>query len=183
MAIFYDRARLLLRDSGTFWLSETPEVPGSISWAAGNVRMVTWALFTDLRTGRPFYAVNTHLDNRSENARRHAAQLLAARLAAFAPLPIVLTGDFNTPAHSGSHVYHLLVDQHGLRDTWTTAARRGPAYATIHNYQPLVPDGERDDWILTTPDVTALATLMNTHRNGTQFPSDHLPVQARLRLP
>ena len=183
MAIFYDRARLLPRDSGTFWLSETPEIPGSISWAAGNVRMVTWALFTDLRTGRPFYAVNTHLDNRSEDARRHAAQLLATRLAAFAPLPVVLTGDFNTPAHSGSHVYHLLVDQRGLRDTWTTAPRRGPAYATIHNYQPPVPGGERDDWILTTPDVTALATLMNTHRHGTQFPSDHLPVQARLRLP
>ena len=60
---------------------------------------------------------------------------------------------------------------------------RGPAYATIHNYQPLVPDGERADWILTTPDVTALAALVNTYRLDGQYPSDHLPVEVRLRLP
>jgi endonuclease/exonuclease/phosphatase family metal-dependent hydrolase len=95
----------------------------------------------------------------------------------------VVTGDFNTPAQPSSQVYHLLVDRAGLRDTWTAAPRRSPGYATIHNYQPLVPDGRRDDWILTTPDVTTLAALMNTHRQGTQYPSDHLPVQVRLRLP
>jgi endonuclease/exonuclease/phosphatase family metal-dependent hydrolase len=183
MAIFYAKARLAPQQSGNFWLSETPEVPGSISWAANHTRMVTWALFADLTTGRRFYAVNTHLDNVSENARRHAAQLIRERLAGFEPLPVVLTGDFNTPARSSSRVYHLLVDEAGFRDTWTAAARRGPAYATIHNYGPLIPGGERDDWILTTPGVTALATLMNTYRLGTQHPSDHLPVQARLRLP
>jgi endonuclease/exonuclease/phosphatase family metal-dependent hydrolase len=140
-------------------------------------------LFTDLRTGRSFYAVNTHLDNRSENARRHAARLIRERIAAFDPLPIVLTGDFNTPAQPASPVYHLLVDQAGFRDTWTTAPRRGPSYGTIHNYQPLVSDGERDDWILTTPGVTVLGALMNTYRGGAQYPSDHLPVQVRIRLP
>jgi len=183
MAIFYDKARLFAQKSGNFWLSDTPDTPNSISWGSAHMRMVTWVLFADLETGRHFYAVNTHLDNRSENARRHAAQLIRDRLAAFDPLPIVLTGDFNTPAQPSSQVYHLLVDQAGFRDTWTTAPRRGPAYATIHNYQALVPHGERDDWILTTPDVTTSATLMNTYRRGTQYPSDHLPVQARLRLP
>jgi endonuclease/exonuclease/phosphatase family metal-dependent hydrolase len=144
---------------------------------------VTWVLFADLETGRAFYAVNTHLDNKSENARRHAAQLITQRLATFEPLPIVLTGDFNSPAQSSGQVYHTLVDQYGFRDSWTTAPLRGPAYATIHNYQPLVPNGERADWILTTPGVTVLASLMNTYRRGTQYPSDHLPVQARLHLP
>jgi hypothetical protein len=37
--------------------------------------------------------------------------------------------------------------------------------------------------VLTTPGVTALASLINTYRSGTQYPSDHLPVQVRLRLP
>jgi endonuclease/exonuclease/phosphatase family metal-dependent hydrolase len=183
MAIFFDRARLSPQRSGNFWLSDTPEVPGSFSWTSGHARMVTWALFADLATGRHFYAVNTHLDNSSENARRLAAALIRERLAAFTPLPIVLTGDFNTPARPSSHVYHLLVDQVGLHDSWTTAARRGSEYATIHNYRPLVPGGRRDDWILTTPGVTTLAALMNTYRHGTQYPSDHLPVQVRLRLP
>ena len=183
MAIFFDKARLLPRKSGSFWLSATPEVPGSISWGSRHVRMVTWALFDDLATGRRFYAVNTHLDNASENARRLAAQLIRERLAAFDPLPIVLTGDFNTPAQASSQVYHLLVDQAGFRDTWATAPRHGPSYATIHNYQPLMAAGARVDWILATPGSIALAALMNTYRQGSQYPSDHLPVQVRLRLP
>ena len=183
MAIFFDRTRLAPQKAGNFWLSETPSVPGSISWGSNSIRMVTWVLFADRKTGRRFYAVNTHLDNRSENARRHGAALLAQRLAAFDRLPIVLTGDFNSPAQSSSQVYHLLVDQTGLRDTWITAPRRGPAYATIHNFQALVPNGIRADWILTTPGVTPLAALMNTFRGGSQYPSDHLPVQVRLRLP
>jgi endonuclease/exonuclease/phosphatase family metal-dependent hydrolase len=183
MAIFFDRTRLAPVRSGNFWLSTTPETPGSISWTIGHARMVTWALFTDLATGRQFYAVNTHLDNRSEDARRRGAQLIKDRLAAFhPPLPIVLTGDFNTPAWPGHPVYDLLTGPAGLRDTWTAAPRRGPVYATIHNYQPLVPGGERDDWILTTPGVTTVAVMMNTYRLGTQYPSDHLPVQARLRM-
>jgi endonuclease/exonuclease/phosphatase family metal-dependent hydrolase len=182
MAIFFDRTRLAPVRSGNFWLSATPEVPGSISWTVGHARMVTWALFADRRTGRRFYAVNTHLDNRSEDARRRGAQLITQRLAAFGPSPIVLTGDFNTPARPGGQVYDLLTGPAGLRDTWTAAPRRGPAYATIHNYQPLVPGGERDDWILTTPGISTRAAMMNTYRLGAQYPSDHLPVQARLRM-
>jgi endonuclease/exonuclease/phosphatase family metal-dependent hydrolase len=182
-AIFYNMARLDPQKSGNFWLSTTPQTPGSTSWGSGNIRMLTWVLFADRQTGRHFYAVNTHLDNNSENARRQAAKLIRTKLAAFDPLPIVLTGDFNTPAQSSSQVYRLLVNQAGYHDTWTTAPRRGPSYATIHNYQPLVANGERDDWILTTPGITAEAALMNTYRRGTQYPSDHLPVQVRLRLP
>ncbi|MEU4419684.1 endonuclease/exonuclease/phosphatase family protein [Actinoplanes sp. NPDC024001] len=183
MAIFYDTARLRPRTSGNFWLSETPQVPGSISWGAYSVRMVTWALFTDLATGREFYAVNTHLDNVSEPARRNATRLIVQRLATFDRLPVVLTGDFNSPASDSSQIYRALVDRAGLRDTWTSAARRGPAYGTNHGYQSPTPDGKRIDWILTTPGVTAVGALMNTYRRGSQYPSDHLPVQARLRLP
>ena len=182
-AIFYDKARLQPEKTGNYWLSETPQVQGSTSWGASNVRMVTWVLFADRETGRHFYAVNTHLDNHSENARRHAAALIRQRLAALGSLPILLIGDFNGQAKPGNQVYQLLVGVVGLVDAWNVVPRRGPAYATIHNYQALVPNGERDDWILTTPGVTALAALMNTYRRGSQYPSDHLPVEARLRLP
>jgi endonuclease/exonuclease/phosphatase family metal-dependent hydrolase len=183
MAIFFDKRRLAPQTSGNFWLSETPSVPASVSWGTSVTRMVTWVLFADRVTGRRFYAVNTHLDNHSENARRHAAALLAQRLAALGRVPIVLTGDFNSAAEPGNQVYHLLVGRAGLRDDWLAAPRRGPEYQSIHNYQPLVPDGLRADWILTTPGITALAALMNTYRIAGQYPSDHLPVQVRLRLP
>jgi endonuclease/exonuclease/phosphatase family metal-dependent hydrolase len=180
--IFFNRTRLRPGSSGHFWLSATPDVPGSLGWGASQARMVTWVLFTDLATGRRFYAANTHLDNHSETVRRRAARLIVDRIASLGPLPIVLTGDFNSPAEPGSQVYSLLTGEAGLRDTWA-APRRGPAFATIHNYHPLIPDGERDDWILASSGIVALAALMNTYRQAGQFPSDHLPIQARLRFP
>ncbi|MEV6348213.1 endonuclease/exonuclease/phosphatase family protein [Actinoplanes sp. NPDC051851] len=183
MAIFFDTTRLSPVKSGNYWLSTTPGVPASVSWGTNFTRMVTWVLFADLRTGRHFYAVNTHLDNTSENARRHAARLIRSRLAALDDLPIILTGDFNSPAETGSQVYRTLVTEPGYQDVWDTAPSRGPEYQSIHNYQPLVRDGERDDWILATPGVLPVAVLMNTYRRGRQYPSDHLPVEARIRLP
>ena len=182
VAILFDETRLVPREHGHFWLSATPRVPGSISWGSAYVRMVTWVLFFDVATGQRFYAVNTHLDNRSEYARRQAAQLITQRLADFEPLPVVLTGDFNSPAGPDSETHRVLSENAQLRDTWIAAARRGPDFATFHNYQPLVPHGPRVDWILAGPRVTVVAALMNTYHEGGQFPSDHLPVQARLRL-
>ncbi|GAB2577471.1 endonuclease [Paractinoplanes abujensis] len=184
MAIFYRTQRLTPQASGDFWLSGTPEVPGSETWGGFAVRMVTWVRFLDRTTGKLFYAVNTHLDNASEHARRQSARLIHERLQALAPpLPIVLTGDFNTPAQPDSFVYGRLVGRAGYQDTWDAATERGTAYGTFHGYQPLVPDGPRIDWVLVTPGVTVSAALTNTFHSGRQFPSDHLPVQVRLRLP
>jgi endonuclease/exonuclease/phosphatase family metal-dependent hydrolase len=54
---------------------------------------------------------------------------------------------------------------------------------TFHAYRPLTPDGDRIDWILTSPAVTTLRASTNTFHSGGQFPSDHLPVRATVRLP
>ncbi|MBL7260012.1 endonuclease/exonuclease/phosphatase family protein [Paractinoplanes lichenicola] len=184
MAIFYRRDRLTPQTSGNFWLSDTPQVPASETWGGWSVRMVTWVRFLDRTTGKLFYAVNTHLDNASEYARQRSARLIRERLQALKPpLPIVLTGDFNSPAEPGSFVYDQLVAQAGFQDTWLTAAAHGPSYGTFHGYQPLVRDGRRIDWVLVTPGVTATAALTNAYHRNEQFPSDHLPVQVRLRLP
>jgi endonuclease/exonuclease/phosphatase family metal-dependent hydrolase len=91
-AVFYDATRLSPQRSGHFWLSDTPDVVGSNTWAARTVRMVTWVRFLDVVTGARFHAVNTHLDHVSEPARQRSAVLIGERLAAFDPrLPVVLT--------------------------------------------------------------------------------------------
>lgn len=43
--IFYKKDKLILEKWGTFWLSDTPEVKGSIGWDAVCVRITTWAKF------------------------------------------------------------------------------------------------------------------------------------------
>lgn len=182
VAVFYDTRRLAPVAHEHFWLSDTPAVRGSNSWGGSHPRMVTWVRFRDLRAaGREFVVLNTHLDNASQYARMRAAALIAERIARFDPaLPLLLTGDFNAVAH-GSAVYDALLAA-GLVDTWDTARARGAAYATFHGYRPLVPGGDRIDWILATPGVTVLREWTDVFAVDGQYPSDHLPVQASLRL-
>src|SRR6202008_3873328 len=65
-AIFFDTRRLDPVESGDFWLSDTPDVPGSRSWGNRNIRMATWVRFTDRRTGGELMVLNTPLHPNSE---------------------------------------------------------------------------------------------------------------------
>jgi endonuclease/exonuclease/phosphatase family metal-dependent hydrolase len=184
MQIFYDSRRLDPLEYDHYWLSDTPDVVGSQTWGGCCPRMVTWIRFLDRRTGGQFYAVNTHFEAFDAEARRKSAELMLQRNAEFDPaLPIVATGDFNEPAGAGHTVFDLLVTNGPLLDSWEQAELRSALFATFHGYRPLVPDGDRIDWILTSPGVETRTASINTYSLGGQFPSDHLPVQAVLRLP
>jgi endonuclease/exonuclease/phosphatase family metal-dependent hydrolase len=178
VAVYFDTRRLTPLAHGDFWLSDTPDVPGSRSWGNLITRMTTWVRFADQQTGGEFVVVNTHLDHLSERARVRGAELLRERIAAFGP-PVVLTGDFNAPA--GSAAYRTLTAD--MTDTWTTAATHtSPLYATFHGYRTPVPDGSRIDWILVSGPATVAAAGINTYSRDGQFPSDHFPVQAVMTL-
>ena len=60
-ALFYKDYEYDVLDSGTFWLSETPEQV-SVGWDASMERITTWALFEDIVTGQHFY-VYMSVDN------------------------------------------------------------------------------------------------------------------------
>ncbi|GAA3501675.1 endonuclease/exonuclease/phosphatase family protein [Streptomyces prasinosporus] len=182
MAVLYDTRRLVPLEYDHFWLSDTPDVIASNTWGNAFVRMVTRVRFRDLRAdGREFHVLNTHLDNASRYARERAAALVADRVGGLArSAPVVVTGDFNVPAH-GDPVYDTLLGA-GLVDTWDAADERGEPYGTFHGYRPPVPGGARIDWILATSGTAVHRARVNTFAVAGQFPSDHLPVQASLSL-
>jgi endonuclease/exonuclease/phosphatase family metal-dependent hydrolase len=182
VAVFFDTRRLEPLASGRFWLSDTPDVPGSKSWGNTTTRMTTWVRFHDRHTGAEFVVLNTHLDNISENARLRGAELIRDRIRAFpAGLPVILTGDFNTAAEYAPQ--HDILLGAGLTDTWTAAAqRRTPLTATWHGYGPLMPNGPRIDWILVRGAASVQAAAINTFTRDGAYASDHLPVQALLTL-
>ncbi|MGW0904731.1 endonuclease/exonuclease/phosphatase family protein [Streptomyces sp. NPDC002853] len=181
MSVFYDTRRLAPVEYDHYWLSDTPDVIGSNTWGGGSIRMVTLVRFHDLRTDTELYVLNTHLDNASQYARARAASLITERITRLDPsLPLLVTGDFNVAAHKNP-VYDTMLGA-GLVDTWDAAEERSKAYATFHGYRPLVPGGDRIDWILATPDVRVHSAAINTFSQNGQFPSDHLPVQASLTL-
>ncbi|WP_129664872.1 endonuclease/exonuclease/phosphatase family protein [Phytoactinopolyspora endophytica] len=182
-AVFYDSRRLTPRGHRHFWLSDTPGVVGSTTWGNRIPRMVTCVRFADEVTGRELMVVNTHLDHASERARVRGAELLASTVQSFDPLPVIVTGDFNAVAER-SDAYRRLLATAKLRDAWLEAKeRRTPAYSTFTGYRAPMIDGDRIDWVLTTPDVVAEAAAINPSAPGGCAPSDHLPVQALLRLP
>lgn len=179
VGVLYRHDRLRVLASGDFWLSDTPDVPGSITWQHLYPRLATWALFQRKVDGRRFYLFNTHLPYRDEDqvARLRGVSLLRERIAALpADVPVVLTGDFNIGPDNPVHA--TLVPP--LRDAWmATPERDGPA-ATFHGFRGR-PD-RRIDWILVRGlDVGRVATL-DTHEGG-RYPSDHFPVVAEVSWP
>ncbi len=96
MSIFWNKKTTKMLKWGTFWLSETPDKP-SLGWDAACMRTATWTLMKDLRTGRKYYFVNTHLDHKGKEARKNGLALIVSRIDEINPkgYPMVLTGDFN----------------------------------------------------------------------------------------
>ncbi|MBC7990549.1 MAG: endonuclease/exonuclease/phosphatase family protein [Luteimonas sp.] len=179
MGVFYRKDRLRVVESGDFWLSDTPEVPGSISWGHPYPRMVTWALFERSSDRRRFYLFNTHLPYRDEDddARERGARLIASRLALLpAGTPVIVTGDFNTAPDS--HTHALLAA--ALTDAWDSAPLRTGPQATFHDFTGK-PD-HRIDWILYRG-MRPLSVHTITSHQGGRYPSDHFPVVAEFDFP
>lgn len=179
MGIFFRRDRLRVIDLGNFWLSDTPAVPGSISWGHPYPRMVTWGLMERIADGRRFYLLNTHFAYRGEDveARREMAEAVAAFAARLpADVPVVVTGDFN--ATPDEPAYAVLTA--GLADVWTAAADRAGPAGTFHGFRGKAE--RRIDWILTRGFATWRAWTIAEPRAG-RYPSDHFPLVADLRFP
>lgn len=95
MSVVYNTETLQMLECGTWWLSETPDIP-SVGWDAKYPRTATWALLKDLRCGREFYLVNTHLDHRGVLARRYGLAMVMDLIGQMNPdTPLILMGDFN----------------------------------------------------------------------------------------
>ncbi len=183
MAVFYRKTRLEPVAFDHFWLSDTPELIGSKSWGPRLARMVTWVQFRDRQTGEQFIFVNTHLDHEVQAAREKGAQLIRDRVAAFKPnLPVLLVGDFNAAADSNK-AYLILTGDKFFTDTWTTARQRvNEGVGTMNGFKDIQKNGARIDWILSRGNVAAERTEIVTFSRNGQFPSDHCPVVATLRL-
>lgn len=184
MAVFYRKARLETLSTNHFWLSDTPEVPGSTTWGNSNRRMVTWLKFRDRSTGNEFYLWNTHFDHQIQTAREKSAELVRQRVTALeTKLPVILMGDFNAAAEANK-AYQILTSDKFFTDAWLAAPeRKGEGVGTFNNFKAAVPNGSRIDWILTRGNVAVDRAATLTFTRDGQFPSDHFPVAAWMRLP
>jgi endonuclease/exonuclease/phosphatase family metal-dependent hydrolase/lysophospholipase L1-like esterase len=183
--ILFRRSVLVRRDAGHFWLSRTPDKPGSMGWDAACTRIATWARLAPADAALcEFVVINTHLDHRGERARLESARQLRRFIDSLGDVPIILMGDFN--CGPGESPYAELCDpaktRNPLRDSLATLHPADTKVGTFHGFRGR-DDGRRIDWILASPAIEPLAaTIDRTQRDG-RYPSDHFAVTATLRLP
>ena len=178
--IFYRFAELSPIESGTFWLSPTPDTPSTTE--PRRDRIVTWARFHHRGTGRQLYAYNTHFSPRAGPAHLEASRIIKERIHKLpAGSAVVLLGDFNSSAEE-SPVWSDLTGEL-LRDAWTHAeTRRGPP-ATMGGFgPPRVGDKERIDWILVGGPIDVRSAETILFNEAGRYPSDHFPVAARVEI-
>ena len=178
---FFRKDRFTLLDSGTFWLSETPEVVGSLGWDGACERIATWVVLRD-RDGRELFFIDTHLDHVGQVARDEGVSLLMKRIETLSGgRPVILTGDFNSEPGS-SVVAHVQKDG-VLRDAKAIAAQRSGTDWSFSDFGQ-IPEAERPllDYIFVSGDIEAVRyeVLPDTFDGG--YVSDHAPVMAVVKI-
>ncbi|HWB54112.1 MAG TPA: endonuclease/exonuclease/phosphatase family protein [Tepidisphaeraceae bacterium] len=184
--IVYRKSRFELLDSGNFWLSKTPTVPGSKSWDAGLTRICSWVLLRDRQTRKEFLYANTHYDNSGAIARENSSRIIMKKLPKLAKgNPIILTGDFNTTEDDPPYktiMHPTEPDMAHFIDSYREVHPvRSPNEASYNAFQGRL-KGSRIDFILHTPEFKAIsATIDRTKSPEGRTPSDHYPVTAVLQ--
>ena len=98
MGILYNKSTVKKLDGGTFWLSETPNIP-SKGFGANYKRNATWGLFEHKPSGIKFYYINTHLDHQVAEAQIEGMNLISKHFDEYREShPVFLTGDLNIKA-------------------------------------------------------------------------------------
>jgi endonuclease/exonuclease/phosphatase family metal-dependent hydrolase len=182
--LFINRQKFNILASGTFWLSQTPQVPGSRGWDAACNRVVTWVLADEKQSGKKIWIANTHFDHLGEKARFNSAKLVLKMADSLSGgNPIIVMGDFN--AEPESEPYRALTDVSDPLHL-TDAANNcplviGPPY-TFTGFKTGEEVKEHIDYFFLKGDVSAMMIKTDCTHSGTYYYSDHLPVSVILLM-
>ncbi len=200
--VFYKKERFTLLDSGTFWLSETPEKV-SKGWDAKCRRVCSWGYFKDKVSRKKFWFFNLHMDHIGIVARRESAKLVVARIAEMCGknASVVLTGDFNVA--QDNEIYGIFADCGFLKDSYEVAEFRFAPTGTFNSFKPQNFTTRRIDhiWVSDNARVDRYGVLtyhfwdkesgensrlndapkeIKAEKRTVRLPSDHYPVNVFL---
>lgn len=176
-----DRFEADAADQGTFWLSDTPQTPGSKTWGNEIPRTTTWLRLTDRATQRGFYVFNTHWDHRHQGSRENSARLMVQRIRdrKRPDEPVILLGDFNAIENNPA-VAHL-VSEAGLTDTFQALHAAEKNRRTLHFWSDTREGILKVDHILVSRGAEVISAAIRDRDKP--MVSDHFPVTARVVFP
>lgn len=173
----YKRSVFTLLDSGTFWVSETPDVP-SASFDEKYNRSLTWGLFKVNKTGKRFFYLNTHL-GLTWKSQKEGIDMIVGKMQEMNPegFPLIFSGDLNTDISSKAFdsLKHFMLNSRDIAPVTDDI----PTYNAWGNKNK-----ERIiDFIWITPDIKCLEYRADTTPyGGHEFISDHYPISVKLTL-
>lgn len=175
----YKKSILTLLDSGTFWLSETPDQP-SRSFDEKYVRSATWGLFRINRYGKTFFYVNTHM-GLTYQSQVQGFRVILEHIARLNPKgsPTIITGDFNVPINHDAFAKARETMNNALDIAHRKVNAEVPTYNAWGNErkQAII------DHILLSKDIECLVYVTdNKSYDGHTFISDHFPITAELKF-
>lgn len=182
-AVFVDTRVATVEDTGTFWLSPTPDVPGSKMPNENLPRIATWVRMQV--NGTPLLYMNTHLTYVEEGIPAQMAVLTERLEKLIDPtIETIITGDFNIGRHREPMDS---LRELGFEEAWTLdQAATGPIFTTpvwdLWDDEKIeaVLDENCIDWICIRPaegeeTPPVIVETLHTHRME-PVPSDHFPV-------
>lgn len=202
--IFFQKDKYELKDSGEFWLSETPNEP-SKGWDAALPRICSWIELKDKETKKTFWFFNLHMDHKGTKAREESSQLVLKKIKEIAnDESAILTGDFNVDQKN--EIYDILQGSDIIFDSFEETSKKMAWNGTFNAFDTGLWTDRRIDHIFVTNDIDVdkYAVLTETYRSekdtGKKFkngdfsessssepadvrlPSDHFPIFARIKL-
>ena len=174
--IFWRTDRFEMLDSGSFWLSETPEVM-SKDWGSSHYRIAVYVILRDKNTDKEFAVFNTHLDHVSDEARINGIKVVLDKISEFGDLPSYLMGDMNATDDTETIL--------STKDSFDDAKKISPVTEdtrTFHGWGD-PEENERIDYILISKgdaQVFEYHVLNNLH-DGV-YSSDHSSIYIRTKI-
>ena len=151
--VFYRKDKFKLLDSGTFWLSETPDQV-SKGWDGLCRRVCSWAYLQRKSDKTRFYFLSTHLDHKGKVAKMEGAKLIVKFIEEHCKGEnVVIVGDFNV--NQGSAPYNVFAKSGVLNDTYDIAKYRFAPTGTGHGFRPAWFTQRRIDHIFVSKGIKA----------------------------
>lgn len=193
-AILFRESRFSLLNSGRFWFSDTPDIPGTRNWGNAPPRICTWVRLQDKSSRRSFYVYNVHFDRVSSYSRVRSAMLLARSIhERNVPAdPVILLGDFGV-GEKNEVIRYLERDASLIRegkeeyspvilyDTFRRIHPDAVLVGTFNNFKG-VRNGEKLDDIFVTAGIIVIDADIITDQVDGRYPSNHFPVTAVLKI-
>lgn len=163
-----------IKDTGTFWLSETSDIP-SLGWDASYKRIATWGIIQNKKTNISLFVLNTHFDHKGELARIESAKLLLTKTLEIAKdLPIIVMGDFNFT--DDTEAYNIFEESNLVSDSNKKSKNHYGTNKTFNGFEREVLVDAKIDYIFVSESVDVIHHAVIGDKFNNKYPSDHMPV-------